>query len=67
MVYSSATGIGFLILLLYIVFKPFVAKSKISIQNHSPHNLKIQFTKSGNYNKKNIAITVDFSNADEKH
>jgi len=58
-------AIGFLILLLYIVFKPFVAKSKISIQNHSPHNLKIQFTKSGNYNKKNIAITVDFSNADE--
>lgn len=55
----------FLILLLYIVFKPFVAKSKISIQNHSPHNLKIQFTKSGNYNKKNIAITVDFSSADE--
>ena len=58
-------ALGFLILLLYIVFKPFVAKSKISIQNHSPHNLKIQFTKSGNYNKKNIAITVDFSNADE--
>jgi manganese transport protein len=57
---------GFLILLLYIVFKPFVAKSKISIHNHSPHNLKLQFTKSGNYNKKNIAITVDFSNADEK-
>lgn len=59
------SAIGFLILLLYIVFKPFVAKSKISIQNHSPHNLKLQFTKSGNYNKKNIAITVDFSNADE--
>jgi len=59
-------AIGFLILLLYIVFKPFVVKSKISIQNHSPHNLKIQFTKSGNYNKKNIAITVDFSNADER-
>ena len=58
-------ALGFLILLLYIVFKPFVAKSKISIQNHSPHNLKIQFTKSGNYNKKNIAITVDFSSADE--
>lgn len=58
-------AIGFLILLLYIVFKPFIAKSKISIHNHSPHNLKLQFTKSGNYNKKNIAITVDFSNADE--
>ncbi len=58
-------AIGFLILLLYIVFKPFIAKSKISIQNHSPHNLKLQFTKSGNYNKKNIAITVDFSSADE--
>ena len=58
-------AIGFLILLLYIVFQPFVSKSKIDIQNHSPHSLKLQFTKSGNYNKKNIAVTVDFSTADE--
>lgn len=58
-------AIGFLILLLYIVFKPFFSKSKIDIQNHSPHSLKLQFSKSGNYNKKNIAVTVDFSNADE--
>jgi manganese transport protein len=58
-------AIGFLILLLYIIFQPFVSKSKIDIQNHSPHSLKLQFTKSGNYNKKNIAVTVDFSTADE--
>ncbi|KAB1156989.1 Nramp family divalent metal transporter [Flavobacterium luteum] len=58
-------AIGFLILLLYIVFQPFVSKSKIDIQNHSPHSLKLQFSKSGNYNKKNIAVSVDFSTADE--
>jgi len=58
-------AIGFLILLLYIVFKPFISKSKMDIQNHSPHNLKLQFSKSGTYNKKNIAVSVDFSSADE--
>jgi manganese transport protein len=58
-------AIGFLILLLYIVFKPFITKAKPEIQNHSPHNLKLQFSKKGNYNKKRIAISVDFSSADE--
>jgi len=56
---------GFLILLLYIVFKPFVTKAKPIIENHSPHNLVLKFTPSETYNKKNIAIAVDFSNADE--
>jgi manganese transport protein len=56
---------SFLILLLYIVFKPFITKAKQNIQNHSPHNLKLQFSKSGSYTKKNIAISVDFSGADE--
>ena len=56
---------SFLVLLLYIVFKPFIAKAKHNIQNHSPHNLKLQFSKSGSYTKKNIAISVDFSSADE--
>jgi len=58
-------AVGFLILLLYIVFKPFVTKAKQEIQNHSPHNLKLQFSKKGSYNKKRIAISVDFSSADE--
>jgi manganese transport protein len=58
-------AIGFLILLLYIVFKPFVTKAKQDIQNHSPHSLKLQFSQSGSYNKKNIAVSVDFSSADE--
>ena len=58
-------AIGFLILLLYIVFKPFVTKSKQEFQNHSPHNLNLQFSKRGTYNKKRIAISVDFSLADE--
>jgi manganese transport protein len=55
---------SFLILLLYIVFKPFVTKAKQEFQNHSPHNLKLQFSKIGTYNKKRIAISVDFSSAD---
>ncbi|MBD0725147.1 iron/manganese transporter [Flavobacterium sp. L1I52] len=56
---------GFLILLLYIVFKPFIAKSRIAFQNHSPHHLKLHFSKSESYTKKNIAVSVDFSSADE--
>jgi manganese transport protein len=58
-------AIGFLILLLYIVFKPFVTKAKQEFQNHSPHNLNLQFSKVGTYNTKRIAVTVDFSEADE--
>ncbi|HQZ24120.1 MAG TPA: Nramp family divalent metal transporter [Flavobacterium sp.] len=55
---------GFLILLLYIVFKPFFTKAKHEFLNHSPHNLNLQFSETGGYNKKNIAISVDFSSAD---
>ncbi|WP_394759522.1 Nramp family divalent metal transporter [Flavobacterium sp.] len=58
-------AIGFLILLLYIVFKPFVAKSRIEAQNHSPHNMVLKFSPSETYSKKNIAVSVDFSSADE--
>jgi manganese transport protein len=58
-------ALSFLILLLYIVFKPFVTKSKITVQNHSPHNLKLKFSKSESYAKKDIAVSVDFSSADE--
>lgn len=58
-------AIGFLLLLLYIVFKPFISKTKLAVENHSPHNLKIQFSKTDNYTRKNIAIAVDFSSADE--
>ncbi len=56
---------AFLILLLYIVFKPVFTKAKNDIHNHSPHHLKLQFSKSGSYAKKNIAVAVDFSGADE--
>jgi len=55
----------FLGLLLYIVFKPFITKAKTDIQNHSPHHLKLHFSKSESYSKKNIAVSVDFSSADE--
>ncbi|MEP6805074.1 MAG: Nramp family divalent metal transporter [Flavobacterium sp.] len=56
---------GFLGLLLYIVFKPFIARAKSNIDNHSPHNLKLKYEPKEAYNKKNIAILVDFSKADE--
>ena len=58
-------AIGFLILLLYIVFKPVFTRSKMTIENHSPHHLHLQFSESASYVKKNIAVSVDFSSADE--
>lgn len=56
---------GFLILLLYIVFKPFVAKVKQESDNHLPHNFVLNFSEALAYNKKNIAISIDFSKADQ--
>jgi len=56
---------GFLALLLYIVVKPFITKAKLDISNHSPHNLILQFSPKESQILKNIAISVDFSNADE--
>jgi manganese transport protein len=58
-------AIGFLLLLLFIVFKPFFSKSKPDIYNHSPHSLKLKIGTSGVFAKKNIAVSVDFSKADE--
>ncbi len=58
-------SIGFLILLLYIVAKPFVAKTKNNIDNHSPHLLKLNFEETKITDKKEIAISLDFSSADE--
>lgn len=57
-------ALGFAILLLYIIVKPFVQKSEKEL-NHSPHNLNIQFTQSVGSTRKNIAVAVDFSKADE--
>lgn len=57
-------AVGFLILLLYIVVKPFLDRVKSSSINHSPHNLKLNFARVVAYSKKNIAIAVDFSDAD---
>ncbi len=58
-------AVGFLLLLLYIVFKPLFAKAKHQIENHSPHNLNLKFSDSNIYSTKKIAIAVDFSTADE--
>jgi manganese transport protein len=59
-------ALGFLILLLYIVFKPFFSEAKQIIDNHSPHTIVVKLNTQGSYLKKNIAISVDFSDADEK-
>ena len=56
---------AFLGLLLYIVFNPFLTKAKPSIENHSPHNLKLTLSRTGTYDRKKIAVSVDFSSADE--
>lgn len=56
---------AFAALLLYIVFKPFITKAKSKIVNHSPHNLRLQFSPKEHQSLKNIAISVDFSRADE--
>jgi manganese transport protein len=58
-------AIGFLILLLYIVFQPFFTKTNNNIENQSPHKLVLKFTPSETYSKKNIAVSVDFTDADE--
>ncbi|WP_223253791.1 universal stress protein [Flavobacterium sp. LM5] len=58
-------AIGFLVLLLYIVVRPFLSQSKVHIQNHSPHNLQLQFNATQAQHPEKIAIAVDFSFADE--
>ena len=58
-------AIGFLLLLLYIIFDPFITKVKTEIDNHSPHTLTLKLEDYRNYKKKNIAVSVDFSEADE--
>ena len=59
-------AVGFLILLLYIVFKPFISKYKDYVENHSPHHVELKLETTKSYTKKHIAISVDFSSADEK-
>ena len=56
---------SFFVLLLYIVFKPFISKAKNQLHNHSPHNLKLEISESAVYKTKNIAVSVDFSDADQ--
>lgn len=59
-------AIGFLILLLYIIFKPFVSDVKEIIDNHSPHNTVVKLNTQKSYARRNIAVSIDFSAADEK-
>lgn len=45
-------AIGFGILLLYIIFKPFFSKQSLSLKNHSPHNLHLKFEEKDIYKRK---------------
>lgn len=58
-------AVGFALLLVYVVVKPFFQKT-IREHNHSPHDLNIQFIQKAGSNLKNIAVAIDFSDADEK-
>lgn len=54
----------FLFLLIYIVVEPFIVK-RHDHQNHSPHNLKLQYNMTAGLKAHHIAISVDFSKSDE--
>jgi manganese transport protein len=56
---------AFSLLLLYITLKPFLVRSRNDIYNHSPHHLKLKPVHSAVYQRRNIAVAVDFSSADE--
>lgn len=56
---------AFIILLLYIIFKPLLSKATNQLYNHSPHHLKLEIDEISVYKTKNIAICVDFSDADQ--
>lgn len=58
-------ALGALGLLFYIVFQPVFVKHRADIYNHSPHALQLKFHESGHGALKNIAVSVDFSKADE--
>jgi manganese transport protein len=58
-------ALGFLGLLLYIVLAPFVLKKTSTLHHHSPHDLILEFSEAQTYTKKNIAVAVDFSFADQ--
>lgn len=58
-------ALGFACLLIYIIFKPVLTKAKTDIYNHSPHQFKLELEAVAPSGMKNIAVTVDFSHADE--
>ncbi len=57
--------VGFFLLLVYIVVKPFVIRPRDHIYNHSPHNLHLKFKRRPVASRQNIAVLVDFSDADQ--
>jgi manganese transport protein len=58
-------AVGFAFLLIYIVFKPLLTKAKAGVFNHSPHQFKLELEAVAHSGMKNIAVAVDFSQADQ--
>lgn len=58
-------SLGFLVLLMYIIFKPLISKRRTAAFNHSPHHLALEVPRREVRGRRNIAVTVDFSKADE--
>jgi manganese transport protein len=58
-------ALSFLVLLLYIVFKPFITNLEIRFTIILHIIYSFVFTVRNVQQKKNIAVSVDFSNADE--
>ncbi|WP_428223753.1 Nramp family divalent metal transporter [Flavobacterium sp.] len=70
--YPTLTGlivvpiaVGFALLLLYIIIKPFIRKGEIDKKENSMHHVSVEFNPNFEISRKNIAIALDFSNADE--
>ena len=70
--YPTLTGlivvpiaVGFALLLLYIIIKPFIRKEEIDKKENSMHHVSVEFNPNFEISRKNIAIALDFSNADE--
>lgn len=59
-------ALGFLVLLLYIVFRPFFSKTKQKSFIHAPRHLIRTMDIRKVNTRKHIAVTVDFSSADAR-
>lgn len=58
-------SLGFLALLIYIIFQPLLKKAHIQKTQHSPHEIELKNIEDKPMQSGKIAVSVDFSQADE--